>query len=186
MAENKLEIDPKEVIKPLRRQRAVHKGKITKYINKLHELHSDGTLTHSYCKKQINEIDKELELVKSFDVKINEVMYEYDLDSKEATMYNEELDNQAQYVIDTGISLDKYEEYVITSGAKGMISAEKVVDMMSKLNLNEGKPPPLECGTFSGKEKDKFAFNTFLNQFNNIRGYKKNLSDSGKQTYLYG
>ena len=51
MAENKLELDPKEVIKPLRQQRAVHKGKITKYLNKLNELHDDRTLTYSYCKK---------------------------------------------------------------------------------------------------------------------------------------
>ena len=57
---------------------------------------------------------------------------------------------------------------------------------MSRLNFSGGKPPPLECGTFSGKEEDKFAFHTFLNQFNNVIGSRKHLSDSAKQTYLYG
>ena len=57
---------------------------------------------------------------------------------------------------------------------------------MSRLSFNDGKPPPFECGTFSGKEKDKFAIHTFLNQFENVIGSRKNLSDSAKQTYLYG
>ena len=57
---------------------------------------------------------------------------------------------------------------------------------MSRLNFRDGKPPPLECGTSSGKEEDNFAFHTFLNQFSNVIGSRKNLSDSAKQTYLYG
>ena len=113
-------------------------------------------------------------------------MNKFEFDNKEPTMYNQELDAQAQYVIDIGISIDQYEGYINVSVTAGMVSAERVVDMMSKFNFNEGKPPPLECGTFSGKEKDKFAFSTFLKQFENVIGYKKNLSDAAKQTYLYG
>ena len=56
---------------------------------------------------EIEVIENELELVKSFDTRINDVMNRYDFDSKEAIMYNEELDGQAQFVIDTGVSLDK-------------------------------------------------------------------------------
>ncbi|XP_068227935.1 uncharacterized protein [Palaemon carinicauda] len=52
--------------------------------------------------------------------------------------------------------------------------------------MSDGKPHPLVCGIFSGEEKDKFTFNSFLNQFNNVIGSRKNLSDSAKQKYLHG
>ena len=50
----------------------------------------------------------------------------------------------------------------------------------------DGKPPPLTCGSFSCKEKDKFAFHNFLNQFNNVIGSKKHFSDSARMSYLIG
>ena len=54
------------------------------------------------------------------------------------------------------------------------------------IEVFEGKPPVLECGTFSGKEKDKFAFHRFMSQFNNAIGSRKQLSNSAKQFYIYG
>lgn len=54
------------------------------------------------------------------------------------------------------------------------------------MNSTESKPPPLNCGTFSGIEKVKFTFNTFLNQFNIAVGYKKHLSDATKLAYQIG
>ena len=44
----------------------------------------------------------------------------------------------------------------------------------------------LQCGTFSGKEKDKLAFNGFINQFNTVIGSKKSLSNASKLAYLVG
>ena len=44
----------------------------------------------------------------------------------------------------------------------------------------------MECSTFSGKGLDKFAFNTFINQFNIVIGQRKNLSKSTKLAYLIG
>ena len=179
--------DPYAEIVTLRRTRGTHKRKITSYFKKLKELHDKKTLTSSFCKTQIKEIDKEVTKIKKYDDEINKIMETNEIDLTNEGYYNVELDSQADYNIQIGLQLDEFEEYISeSSSASGNISAEKVLDMMSKLNMSEGKPPPLECGTFSGKEKDKFAFNNFLNQFNNVIGSRKNLSDSAKQTYLYG
>lgn len=47
------------------------------------------------------------------------------------------------------------------------------MDIMSNMDVNDGQLPLLECCTFSGNEEDKFAFNTFLMQFINVRGSRK-------------
>ena len=116
-------------------------------------------------------------------------MDSFDLCTCDEPYYNSELDSQAEYSIEVSLELDKYEDYINkppTPTPTSNLSAEKVLDLMTKMNMSEGKPPPLECGTFTGKEKDKFAFNTFLNQFNNVIESRKYLSDSAKLTYLLG
>ena len=51
-----------------------------------------------------------------------------------------------------GIDLDQYEVLMNPSGSSSNSSSDKLLDMMSRLNFSDGKPPPLECGSFSGKE----------------------------------
>ena len=181
-------IDPYEIISSYRRQRGTHKRKVTLYLKSLKESHDKKTLTASLCKVRIKEIDKEMKEISEWDHKINKIIEDYQVSVTDEAFINAELDDQASYNITTCLELDEYESYLnVPSGASSAgISADKVLDMMSKINMTEGKPPPLECGTFSGREKDKFAFNTFFNQFNNVIASRKNLSDSAKQTYLYG
>ena len=180
-------VDPKTLITSLRRSRGIHKRKVTVYMKKLKELHENETLTSSFCKTQFKAIENEIDSIKKFDIKINNVMESHDFDIWEKPYYDGELDGQAEYNIAVGLELDTYENYINKpSSPSGNISAEKVLDLMSKINVSDGKPPPLECGIFTGKERDKFAFNTFLNQFNNVIGSRKNLSDSAKLTYLLG
>ena len=180
-------VDPKQEISSVRKTRAARKRKVTIYFKKLKELHEESKLTSSFCKAQIKEIEKEVAEIKENDSQINNIMDTYDLDSSETKFYNNELDSQAEYNIQVGMDIDFYEDYLNkSSGTSGSVSAEKVLEIVSKLNMSDGKPPPLECGIFTGKEKDKFAFTTFLNQFNNVIGSRKNLTDSAKLTYLLG
>ena len=114
-----------------------------------------------------------------------------DLNSEEISVSDEsycnaELDEQASYIMQLGLDLDKYEDYLVGTSASSNISAKRVLDMMSKLNMSDAKPPSLGCGTFTGRERDKFAFTTFLDQFNNVIGSRRNLSDSSKLAYLVG
>ncbi|XP_068229592.1 uncharacterized protein [Palaemon carinicauda] len=49
--------------------------------------------------------------------------------------YNGELDSQAEYSIKVSIELDQYEEYIReSSGASGNLSADKVLEMMSRMS----------------------------------------------------
>ena len=68
----------------------------------------------------------------------------------------------AKYNINNLIIIDTYEDYLTSENTK----ASAVIPINEI--LSDGKPPPLTCGTFNGKEKDKFAFHNFLNQFNII------------------
>ena len=151
------------------------------------ELKNDDRLTSSFCKNQIKAVEEELSQIKKFDEHINSLMETYALSVDGEYYYNDELDNQAEYLLEIGLELDQYEEITSnTSGSSDNVSTDKLLDVVSRLKFSDGKPPLLECGTFSGKEEDKFAFHTFLNQFNNVISSRKNLSDSAKQTYLYG
>ena len=179
-------VDPKEIIASLRRLRGTHKRKITIFLKKLSELKGKNELTSSLCKKQINEIESEIAEIKEYDVKIVDVMESHSIALSDELFYDNELDSQAMYSIDVGIELDQYDQILNSDVPTSNSSTDKLLEVLNRLNFNEGKPPPLECGTFSGKEKDKFAFHSFLTQFNNVIGSRKNLSDSTKQTYLYG
>ena len=189
--EGKLEdasaVDHYEVIKSYNRKRATHKRKVTLYFKSLEDSRNKQILTSSRCKTCIKEIEREICEIREWDDKINEIMEDKGISVTDKDFAEKELDGQATYNIDIGLQMDTYESFLCEkSPSSGGISADKVLDLMSKLHMSEGKPPPLECGTFSGREKDKFAFNTFLNQFSNVIASRKNLSDSAKQTYLYG
>ena len=94
--------------------------------------------------------------------------------------YNIELDCQVEYNINNLIIIDTYEDYLTNENTK----ASAVIPLNEI--LSDGKPPPLTCGTFNGKEKDKFSFHNFLNQFNNVIDSKKHLLESAKLSYLIG
>ena len=127
-------------------------------------------------------MEEELSQIKKFDEHINSLMETYALSVDDGHYYNE-LDNQAEYLLEIGLELDQHEEITSNISGSGNVSTDKLLDVVSRLNFSDGKPPSLECGTFSGKEEDKFAFHTFLNQFDNVLGSRKNFSDSAKQTY---
>ena len=135
-------VDPKTLITSLRRSRGIHKRKVTVYMKKLKELHENETLTSSFCKTQFKAIENEIDSIKKFDIKINNVMESHDFDIWEKPYYDGELDGQAEYNIAVGLELDTYENYINKpSSPSGNISAEKVLDLMSKINVSDGKPP---------------------------------------------
>ena len=171
-------------ISSVRTQRATHKRKITVYINKLAELNESGVLTKTLCKKRLGEIQIEKQRVVEYDEIINQVMNITDLENRDSAYYNNELDYQANYNINLDLNLDEYEDFLVESNDKEgsiAVSTKVLTDLLS-----DGKPPPLTCGTFNGKEKDKFAFPNFIQQFENVIGSKKHLSDSAKFPYLLG
>ena len=161
----------------LKNRRAIHKRTITIILNKLKELHQNNTLTATFVKKQIAVIDTELRTIKDFDVLIIDSMTE-----SGAANTDTELDAQAEYHLNISLSLDQFEPFLISNPETPV----KFADILSKIDNSEGKPPPLQCGTFSGEEKDKFAFYNFLTQFKNVIGSRANLTNSAKLSYLIG
>ena len=169
----------KERLLSLKRNRATHKRKVTVYLNYLKQMHGNATLTSSLCQKQLKAIDEESLKVNNWNEVINIFMQNTNYDIKDEESYNLELDSQAEYNINNLIIFDTYEDYLTSENTKA--SAVIPINQI----LSGGKPPPLTCGIFNGKEKDKFAFHNFLNQFNVIDS-KKHLSESTKLSYLIG
>ena len=108
--------DPKVLISSFRRKRGTHKHKIIIYLKKLMELKNDDKLT-SFCKNQIKAVEEQLSQIKKSNEHINSLMETYALSVDDEYYYNDELDNQAEYLLEIGLELDQYEE--ITSNISG-------------------------------------------------------------------
>ena len=91
--------DPKVSISYFRRKRGTHKRKITIYLKKLIELKNDDRLTSSFCKNQIKAVEEELSQIKKFDEHMNSLMETYALSIDDEHYHNDELDNQAEYLL---------------------------------------------------------------------------------------
>ena len=182
-----LESKIKDELSLLRKSRGTHKRKVTIHLKKIKQLFSNETLTSSLYKLRLKDIEYEKECIRKYDDKINEVMDENDLEIKSNDTYMEELNNQTDCFLQIDEELNQYEEFFKDDNASGNpTSSIALLNLAAQLNISDGKPPSLDCGTFHGKEKDKFAFKTFLNQFNIVIGDKKNLSKSTKLAYLIG
>ena len=171
--------------KSFKKSRAMYKAKITRTFNKLNQLIDDGTLdANPSLYLQFNsDLNKNLELVEDFDKKINDLLVEYDVESLDADVFNEELDSQDDYRTDFILKLSSYGNYenlnVVSSNDLSNVELVKAIKNITV----EPKPPPLTCGTFNGVDT-KLEFQSFLNQFNNAVGSNKNYSDSLKFSYL--
>ena len=172
-----------EKISPLKRSRATHKRKITLHLKSLDQLLGNNELTITLNESRLKEIEKEKDQIRSYDDQINLLMDGNEFETKVTDYYEKELDDQTNYSVEVDMRLDSFKEFF----KKGSANSDKsLVDLAVQMKLNEARPPPLECSTFSGKERDKFAFNNFLNQFNTVIGSKVNLSKSSKLAYLIG
>ena len=183
-----LEGDVQNKLTSLRRSRATHKRKVKLHLKKIEELHTNNTLTSSLFKRSFKEIESEKEFIFKYDRDINSFMDDNDLDSKASDIYENELADQTDYVMNLNVELETY-DFLLKENSDPVcnpLSSKDLLDLAVQLNANEGKPPPLDCGTFNGKGKDKFAFSNFLSQFKSVIGDKKNMSKSTKLAYLIG
>ena len=171
---------PKEEISSEVKKRGISKRKITLILKKLKELHLHSNLTATSCRKQLALVESEIIVVKVTDETINKIMLDNGYLDDEC---DAELDSQADYHLNLSLELDEFEDYLVVK-REDLTATNKLVDLLSKLEATEGKLPPLQCGTFSSTEKDKFAFSNFLIQFENVIGHKKSLADSAKLSYL--
>ena len=156
-----------ETIKNLRTGRGVYRRKITLLLKQLKEMKNKNALSDSLTNNLRSKIEKEMNQVQQFNEKINDVMVQSELESVDESFYVSEVEDQIKYDVDIEIELD---QYAVTnqnqaSGMSGVaqsnVTSQDLINLMSQMSVGEGRPPPLNCGTFTGKEKDKFAFNTF-------------------------
>ena len=173
-------------IKTLRKSRGVFKRKLTLLFKQLKDLKESNRLTFTLRKSLMDKINIERAQVTHYDNRINTLMILQDMEVTDGDFYTSELEDQASYSLQIELELDNYANVTEHSEAQSVVTSKDLLEVMAHMNVSEGKLPSLDCSTFSGKEKDKFAFNTFFNQFKNVIGSRKNLSDANKLTYLVG
>ena len=171
----------KKELEGLVRKRATVKRKITLILKKLVEQGNNTTLSNKFFELQSEEIRKSLLEIDSDNDKILAVYDKFNIYEVSEEVYINELDNQTEYKmsVEQNLCEVKLEETPVNKHSTGS-------NEQSSSHNFEIRAPPLNCPIFSGEGVDKFEFKTFLTQFENIIGSKKNLSDSSKLVYLRG
>ena len=159
-------------IKVIVRKRASVKSKITRTFTLLEQ---DRSLENFESSKI--SIQEYLVQIESLDCQITE-LYEANIDevTPDPTLsaaFGREIDGQAEYLVATRRDLIR----LTPKPAPKPADETSVSDCKLKL-------PDLPCDAFDGEGKSNFEFHTFLSQFNNVVGFRKNLSSATKLTYL--
>ena len=179
-----------EEVKPLVRNRAVLKRKITVFLQKLNELLSDNELKNSMYQKLFKEINSCLDKIKLIDDQMLVIFDKYNIEDIAPEYYSTEANSQTDYIIKVNFELDSFSSFDNSDNLNASNSSEsnneQLIAALKNLNhTSESRPPPLLCSTFDGTGVDKFEFNNFLVQFSNVIDCRKNLTDSAKLAYLH-
>ena len=169
------------------RKRATLKRKITLISKNLGAQKANSTLTSSFYEVQNAEVSKLLSDIANIDEKILQVYEEFNVHELGPQIYLKELDAQTEYNMNVAQNLCDFKVSDSVGGnnlnKNSMGTGSETLATGGNLEI---RPPPLNCPNFSGESADKFEFKTFLMQFENVIGSKKNLSDSSKLVYLRG
>jgi len=150
------------------RSRAGLKGKITTQLALMNADPSDNNIAN--CKMLIGKILPKIE----------------ELDSVIIDSYSEEFADDESIPDSLSIEIDKQTEYITEIHNKlSLFNSTAVVPDKPKSSSNcKLKLPDLKCDSFTGEGTSQLQFHSFLSQFNNIVGFRSEISDSVKLTYL--
>ncbi len=180
--------DYKILIENLRRKRGAFRGKTTFILNTLSDFKNENKLTKSSVKDLIAKVEKNETQIEAYNLAIITIMQRTKDLEEETPYYKKELDSQSAYEVQVALRISEFNEFVENCDTNRASSANQNAQqkVVSQINLNEAKLPPIECPSFTGMEKDKNFFNTFLKKFEDLVGNRTNLSDTAKQIYLLG
>ena len=160
-------------LKTLKRKRGVIKAKITKAFNNFDE--QEGEVLSSANLKDFI-MDRLVDIGK-FDESILDHygnILDNVVDGEIQALYDDEVDDQAQYTLDVRSKLERLCAVDVTN-------RQPSCPVTSDCNL---KLPELKCDLFHGEGSTNLEYFSFMSKFNNIVGLRPNLSNSTKFTYL--
>ena len=155
--------------KTLITKRAVLKRKITCTFNQI----TDDSSAFDY-ENGIKQVESHLCGISAIDDEITALICSVTVAEDFAPSCATEFENQAKYHLSINSKLAKLKDYNASP-------ITPVAASVADLNL---KLPDLKCDLFTGEGTNELEFHTFITQFNNVIGYRANLSDSTKLTYL--
>ena len=179
----------KEKLTPLIRGRAAIKRKLTLLIKSVCGLENVSSVT---IKSTLKKYDECMQDIKKFSDRIDEVYLLEEFIKLNADQHTEEQINSALYDIKMGeVRAELYSQIpsiAPSTSTPTSTPAAPVVGAVGGAILGgprEAKLPPLKCGGFSG-EADRDFFRVFQTQFQNIIGYRSDISGASKLLYLRG
>src|SRR5215469_7781531 len=168
--------------------RSEYKSRITIYIKQLKKLKSEDKLSDSIFFKQKTEIDKFISLIKDLN---NSILLKFEELNYSQGEIEIELEKQIEYFVNIDVELDNFSSFKLETPTQinhdssfQSVNTEKLFEKLSKCTFAEQTLPKLDCEIFSGKETDPFAFASFLNRFNNLIGFKNDITEAVKLQYL--
>ena len=153
---------PKEV-KDLILKRATFKRKITLLTRKIESDESLFTANKSIIEDYLSRIEELDGIVNDAYLSLNNLGVEI------SDEHGTELDSQTEYNMDVRNFLSSF-------SATDVAGSDQTSCRM--------KLPELKCETFNGEGTSNLQFHSFISQFNNILGNRKEVSKSTKLTYL--
>ena len=121
------EKDPIKHFGNSKRSRATHKRKVTIYIKELNEIFKAGQLSTSLCRSQVKLIEGELKEIKGYDAIINEFLELVNFDETNPDLNDQELDGQAEYLIELTCELDPYYDYMVEQAPSEIDQSTKIL-----------------------------------------------------------
>lgn len=153
--------DIKVAVSELIKKRAACKRRITSLFTKKA---SDASAVDTNVMKDM--INNFLAEINDFDIKVNALLSEL-----EESEYNDEIEKQTLYLAE------------IKTKLSALVPAAEPNSSIASLNFDL-KLPDLKCDYFSGETSSSLEYHTFISQFNNCIGFRSNLSNSIKLSYL--
>ena len=170
-----------EVTASLKRKRSGYKGRVTFIVKDLEKRNGEKTLRQSYFTEQKSVIKNLLEKIND----CNDEIFELSETNKiscddEARKADRPTVNENDYHMRVTEKLAELTD-IFQPMTKAAVQAPVVATAKEHIRV-----PKLSCKKFSGTEKDKFYFNNFLKQFENVIEAGGITSGSAKLTYLFG
>ena len=173
---------------PFRQTRAKHKAWLTRSVNSVLRMETDGSLTLYNLSPQEVTIQERISKILSTEELISDIYDKHNVPLEDPGRVQDG-DETHQFILAKQIQVAKCKEQLTlidenpSPVVKSDVSNEVLLKALSKMNSNP-TTVILECKEFYGNDNDKYNFNQWLAQLFTVIKTNPTWDDSAKLTYL--
>ncbi|KAL7632993.1 UNVERIFIED_CONTAM: hypothetical protein RMT77_016703 [Armadillidium vulgare] len=169
-----------------KRARAVIKREVTLLLKAAFEMVREENDSHSLT-SLLDEVSLRLEEIRQLDSEIEDSLCKSYIVQYDSTLLDEEIVSASQYNLEIQKVLNRVRLSTPPSPSRSENSVSKA-ELRTALSgyhpHRELSLPKLKCISFSGGKDDRFLFRSFLLSYNNVYGFRLDISEAAKLQYL--